>query len=196
MPTVTDRLHGGHVRLEPLLQLLNNQLPMRIEATAPNIALLVDALCHLTRFPDVAHHVREDRIVESLLAKDAFSISFGREIKVQHGTLSSQGYELIQDLASASRDANMSRELVELHLLLYAERLRRNMALEELTLFPAAARHLEDHDWREIELYKLRREPDSGPLIDGHMHGHFAQLHRVIAVEADCRCGNEPGGAR
>jgi len=37
----------------------------------------------LTCFPDLAHHVIEDRMVEKLLAKRALSVEFGQEIESQ-----------------------------------------------------------------------------------------------------------------
>ena len=45
----------------------------------------------------------------------------------------------------------MSWLLLETNLRLYAERLRHNMAVEELALFPAAQRYLDTADWRAIE---------------------------------------------
>ena len=41
----------------------------------------------------------------------------------------------------------MSRELVADNICLYVERLRHNMAFEELVLFPSADRHLDGQDW-------------------------------------------------
>lgn len=52
----------------------------------------------------------------------------------------SQGHELLRGLEAAAREENMSQESVEIRAPLYAERLRHNMTIEKLTLFPAAVR--------------------------------------------------------
>ncbi|MGY6258050.1 hemerythrin domain-containing protein [Paraburkholderia caledonica] len=182
MPTVIERLQAEHARLAQLVQLLDGQPSLSPDPGAPNIGLLVDALYYLTRFPDVSHHAIENRIVERLLGKNALPTAFGHEIEAQHATLISQGHELLQDLEAAVREENVSQELVEIHVRLYAERLRHNMTVEELTLFPAAVRHLNDDDWHAIGLLDVRGQPD--PLFGGPVDERFAQLHRVITAEA------------
>ncbi|MEO6974184.1 MAG: hemerythrin domain-containing protein, partial [Rhodoferax sp.] len=61
-----------------------------------------------------------------------------------------------------------------------------NMAVEELALFPAAVRELDDEDWHMIEHMTPAGEPD--PLFDASVEMGFAELRRAIALEADCRC--------
>ena len=185
MPTVIERLQAEHGRLGRLVQLLNDERSLRSDPGAPHIALLVDTLYYLTRFPDVTHHAIEDRITEKLRGKNALPDGIAREIKAQHATLISQGHELLQDLEAAAREENMSQELVEIRVRLYAERLRHNMVIEELTLFPAAARHLDDDDWHAIELAEAGGQPD--PLFGGPVDERFEQLHRVITAEQAAR---------
>ena len=130
MSNVIERLITEHSRLTRVVRLLNDQSNLRTDATAPNIGLLVDALCYLTRFPDVTHHVLEDRMVERLLAKKALPVEFGHEIEAQHTKLIRDGLDLLRDLEAATRGENMSQELVDIRVRLYAERLRHNMAIE------------------------------------------------------------------
>lgn len=151
MPTVIERLQPEHGRLGRLVPLFNGERSLRTDPGAPNIALLVDALYYLTRFPDVAHYAIEDCMMEKLRGKNALSGEIVREIEAQHVTLISQGHELLQDLKAAAREQNMSEELVEIHVRLDVER-RHNMTVEELTLFPGAVRYLDDDDWHAIEI--------------------------------------------
>jgi hemerythrin-like domain-containing protein len=182
MSTLIAKLHTEHVRLAGLVRLLNHQSCLRTDASAPNIALLVDALCYLTRFPDVSHHVIEDRMVDVLLAKKALSAEVGQEIESQHATLIRDGRDLLRDLESAVREENMSQELVDIRIRLYAERLRHNMVVEELTLFPAAEKSLSEADWRTVEGASSQARPD--PLFDNEPDERFAELFRVITAEA------------
>jgi len=182
MSNVIEKLYTEHLRLTQVVRLLNDESNLRTDATAPNIALLVDVLCYLTRFPDVTHHILEDRMVERLLAKRALTVEFGHEIEAQHTTLIRDGRDLLRDLEAATRGENMSQELVDIRIRLYAERLRHNMAIEELTLFPAARKSLDKADWHAIEDLGLHAQSD--PLFDGEVDEQFAQLYRAINEEA------------
>ncbi|WP_199544251.1 hemerythrin domain-containing protein [Paraburkholderia kururiensis] len=186
MASIVDRLIAEHRRLDRLVDLLDSRSISTESAAESNAALLVDALYYLTRFPDVDHHALEDRIIERLIGKQALGVELGSELSNQHATLARLGHELIQDLESMLRDENMSRALLQSHVRLYAERLRHNMALEELTLFPVAVRHLDDADWSLIEQTVPGQSVD--PLFQEPVQERFAQLHRIIATEAACGC--------
>lgn len=186
MSQIIDRLHAEHQNLERLVRLLDRQPSLLASAVAPNIALLVDTLYYLTRFPDVTHHPLEDRIVERLLDRGVLSAELAQEIEAQHATLARQGLDLLRDLESALRQETMSPELLEANIRLYAERLRHNMAVEELMLFPTAVRQLDHEDWRAIEHSVAHLEPD--PLFQTPVEERFAQLRQAIALEAGCGC--------
>ncbi|MBO7752375.1 hemerythrin domain-containing protein [Burkholderia pseudomallei] len=186
MASIVDKLIADHQGLERLVRLLDSRSISVERAAEPNAALLVDALYYLTRFPDVDHHALEDRIIERLIARKALAPELGSELSIQHATLAHLGHELIQDLESMVRNENMSCDLLQVHIRLYAERLRHNMAIEELTLFPAARRHLDDEDWSLIEKAAPCRSVD--PLFQTPVHERFAELRRVIAAEAACGC--------
>jgi hypothetical protein len=47
MSAVIAKPHSEHVRLARLLRVLNRQSCLRADASAPNIALLVDTLCRV-----------------------------------------------------------------------------------------------------------------------------------------------------
>jgi hemerythrin-like domain-containing protein len=187
MASIIDNLQVEHGRFERLVKLLERQSLFEDGAVSANIALLVDALYYLTRYPDVNHHALEDRIIGKLIQKKAMSAELGDEMTAQHAILARQGHELIQDIEAMIRGENMSSELLERHVRLYAERLRHNMAIEELTLFPIATRHLDDDDWSAISQAAPRQSAD--PLFQTPVHERFMQLHRVIAAEAECGCG-------
>lgn len=186
MHRIIDRLRFEHRNLERLARLLDRQPSLLAIADAPNIGLLVDMLYYLTRFPDVTHHPLEDRIVERLRDRDALPAGLAEEIEAQHVTLARQGLDLLRDLEGALRQETVSPELVEANIRLYSERLRPNMAIEELALFPAAVCQLDDEDWRAIEHSTPPREPD--PLFETLVETRFAELRQAIALEAGCGC--------
>lgn len=186
MASIIDNLTVEHRRLEQLVRLLERRSMLRDAQATANTALLVDTLYYLTRFPDVNHHALEDRIIGKLREKGVLTDELGSELSAQHATLALQGQELIQNLESMMRNENMSRELLEFGVRLYAERLRHNMAVEELTMFPIATHHLDSDDWSSILQSHPQRSAD--PLFQSPVHERFVQLHRVIAAEADCGC--------
>jgi hemerythrin-like domain-containing protein len=186
VPRIIDRLRSEHLNLDRLVRLLDRQPSLLASTATPNIGLLVDVLFYLTRFPDVTHHPLEDRIVERLRDRNALSEEFAEEIEAQHVTLARQGSDLLRDLESSLREETMSPELVEPNILLYAERLRHNMKVEELVLFPTAVRQLDDEDWYAIE--RSVNLIGSDPLFQTPVESRFNQLHQVIALEACCDC--------
>ncbi len=187
MRRLVDRLIDEHRDLSRLVALLERQPSLDADALAPNIGLVVDALFYLTRFPDVTHHPLEDRITERLLARNALDADIGQEIEAQHVRIAREGAALLRDLEGALREESMSPTLVAANTRLYAERLRHNMVFEELTLFPAAMRHLDEDDWLAIEP-ALRDIPPDPLFRADQVESRFAQLHRAIVLEAGCGC--------
>lgn len=183
MTGVIERLLGEHRNLDGLVRLLDRQPSLMADPGAANISLLVDAVFYLTRFPDVSHHALEDRIAERLRTIGALDDEYVDEIELQHARLARQGRDLLQDLESAARNETMSRELLAANVRLYGERLRNNMAVEELTLFPAALRSLVEADWQAIGPLSANPPPD--PLFRTPVEARFEQLQHEIAREAD-----------
>lgn len=182
MHAFIDTLLGEHRDLHRLVDLLGRQPSLPDDPAAPNVGLLVDALYYLTRFPDVTHHAVEDRIAERLLARGALDPGLCAEIETQHARLAQLGLDLMRDLEGAMRRESMPTELVSSNIRLYAERLRHNMAFEELVLFPPASRLLDERDWEAIAPSAQRVEPD--PLFHSTVHERFAELRRAIEVES------------
>lgn len=199
MQSVVARLLAEHENLGGLVRLLDRQPALMADPDAPNVGLLVDALYYLTRFPDVTHHALEDRIGERLCHKGALEATVAAELGAQHAALARQGHDLLRDLESAARGETMSRELLQANIRLYAERLRHNMAVEELALFPAARLRLDEADWQAIaddfargpagqgvgaRGIELLRHGLSDPLFGTPAEARFAQLRQAIELQA------------
>ncbi|MFA7503288.1 MAG: hemerythrin domain-containing protein [Burkholderiaceae bacterium] len=186
MNPLIDRLLAEHRNLFRLVEWLGQNRALRAEPFAPDISLMVDALVYLTRFPDVTHHPIEDRIAECLLARNALDPEHVRELEEQHAQLTRDGLVLLSDLEGAVREESMAPDLAVASARLYAERLRHNMVFEELTLFPAAQRHLDAEDWRAIVPTADTTPPD--PLFREDVEKRFVQLHQAIIAQAGCGC--------
>lgn len=185
MAHTLERLHADHANLGRLVRLLDGRASVPEQPAFGDIGVLADTLYYLTHFPDVSHHPVEDRIVEQLRQYRVLPSGFADEIEAQHATLAGQGDALMRDLESVARGETLSWEIIAPNLRLYAERLRHNMAVEELILFPMARRILQDADWRHIDA-AVGTVRD--PLFPGPVEDRFRQLHEAIAVEAQCGC--------
>ena len=97
----------------------------------------------------------------------------------------------MRDLESAAREESTSWPAVAGNARLYAERLRHNMAVEELALFPVAEEVLGDAEWNAIAT-ALPRQMPADPLFVSQTEQRFADLRRVIATEAGCDCFQNP----
>lgn len=186
MKEVISRLIDEHRNLEKLVDLLDRFPATRNHPRLDEISLLVDVFSYLTGFPDVRHHPVEDRIVASLLAREALPADIGDEIARQHQVLARQGADLMRDLESAARAETTSWPAAADSARLYAERLRHNMAVEELALFPVAERILGDAELDRIATWAGHTPAD--PLFASQTEKRFADLRRVIAADAGCDC--------
>lgn len=198
MNEVISRLLLEHRNLGRLVGLLDRFPANRKHPTLDEITLLADAFSYLTSFPDLRHHPVEDRIVASLRASNALLADIGDEIDRQHQVLARQGADLMRDLESAAREETTSWPAVAANARLYAERLRHNMAVEELALFPMAEEVPGDADWNAI-VTASPRPALADPLFVSQTEERFADLRRVIAAEAGCECFQNPeveGGSR
>ena len=181
MHAILESLLAQHRELARLIDLLERQPSLEPDPQAPHVGLLVDVLEYLTNFPDVTHHPVEDRIAERLLAVNALQPDLCRELEAQHAQLAQQGAALLRDMEGAMRKESMSLELAALNSRLYAERLRHNIAFEELVLFPQAARSLSD---AELQAIGDGFHGPADPLFSGTVDRRFAQLRAAISVEA------------
>jgi len=186
MHNTLQTLLAGHNNLRRLVALLERQPVMLADPDDSHAGLLVDALTYLTQYPDTGHHLMEDHMAQRLLACNALDHAQCAEIEAQHATLARQGRALLDGLEGALRKDTASGEWVSMNTRLYAERLRHNMAVEELVLFPAAQRTFTDADWQAIEAANLREAPD--PLFHTHVQAQFKELHHAIAMDAGCDC--------
>ena len=193
MHAVIDTLLAQHRDLGRLIGLLERQPSLEPDPVAPHVGLLVDVLVYLTHYPDVTHHPLEDRIAERLSALGALEAVLVAELEGQHERLARQGEALLRDMEGAMRQESASLELAALSSRLYAERLRLNIAFEELVLFPLAARTLPDS---ELEEMAAAFEMPDDPLFSSTVEERFAELHRVIVAQADCECAPAPSPAQ
>ena len=191
MPEEIETLRSDHSNLERLVRLLDGRILDSANPAVADVELVVDALDYLTHFPDVSHHPLEDRIVDQLRNKEALPFGFATDLEAQHATIARQGTDLMRDLESVVRGEDLAWNLETLrwdriapNVRLYAERLRHNMAVEELILFPTARRHLDADDWRAIREATPKRAQD--PLFHAQVDERFRQLHRAIIDAAHC----------
>ena len=182
MHPLLDSLLAQHGDMARLIGLLERQPSLEPDPDAPHVGLLVDVMVYLTHFPDVSHHPLEDRIAERLLARRALDGDLCRELEAQHARLAQQGPDLLRDMEGAMRKETVPLELVALNSRLYAERLRHNIAFEELVLFPQADRSLDAKDWEAIA---ASYAPASDPLFSGEVDQRFERLRQAIAAQAD-----------
>jgi hemerythrin-like domain-containing protein len=185
MHVLLDTLLEQHRDLARLIALLDRLPSLEPDPGASHVGLLVDVLVYLTHYPDVSHHPLEDRIAARLQARGALEADLSAELETQHARLAQQGQALLRDMEGAMRRESVSLELAASSCRLYAERLRHNIAFEELVLFPRAASALDAADWRVIaDGYA----PQPDPLFSSDADQRFAELRSVIASEADCDC--------
>ena len=191
MWSVLERLQSEHGNLSRLANLLEERARRVLPPQRNDLELMVDTMYYLTNFPDVYLHPMEDQIVQHLRDVDGIPADFADDLASQHATLAEQGQDLLRDLESVAREETLSWINIAPNLRLYAERLRHNMVVEELILFPAAACKLGVDERFSIETTHNTAAKED-PLFGASVEERFRELRRVIAAEAGCGCDNPP----
>ena len=182
------RLRREHGNVELLLLVLESQLARIHRGDDVDEGLVLEIFRYLTGYVDVFHHGREDAAIEMLAERVAVVRAAMPVLTAQHDEIRSRGAALRDRLERAVVDEPVSRpELVRAGFS-YARSLRKNMALEEAIVFPAAADVMSPAEWAAIDA-KLGVPGD--PLFGGQRDDRFRRLFEELTTRAGCACAFE-----
>lgn len=185
MHAILVSLLNQHQQLSTLVRLLVGQPSLEPDPCAPNAGLLLDVATYLTGYPGVSHHQLEDVIAGRLRARGLVDADIGVELEMQHVRLARHGADLLRDMEGTMRRESASMELVASNTRLYAERLRHNIAFEELVLFPSASKYFHEEDWQAVT---AAVQSGADLAFWPEVERRFEGLRRAIVEEASCGC--------
>lgn len=186
MSDIIDLWRQDHVNFARLLDLLEAQIGLFHEGRTPNYELMRDVIYYMTHYPDLFHHPKEDLVYDKIGRIDAGARPAVDELMRQHGVLRESGAKLLENLDAVIAGAMLARTSVEAPGQTYIAYFRRHMRREESEIFPLAAKLLSDEDWSVID---AAAPLPMDPLFGESVHQRYRALHRHIAGEAGCACG-------
>lgn len=161
-----------HENLSQLLDLIDEQRKIANAGGELDRGLLGTVAEYFGGYPDKCHHPVEDLVFQRLQMRNPDAIPDPDKLTDEHEQIERLTAELAESIA-ASRDGPGLADVLER----FTNDYRTHMAMEEEHFFPAAAEHLSEQDWDDID-FSLFDSPD--PLFDHAAHERFHDLRERI----------------
>lgn len=183
MSNTIDTWRRDHANFSRLLNLLERQVQLFLEAEAPNYDLMLDILYYMTHYPDLFHHPKEDLVTARARELEPGVGGAVDELMRQHVVLRESGAELLEQLQGIMDGVMLKRESVAAPATTYIAYFRSHMEKEEAEIFPLVQALLSEEDWAVIDKVAPSRED---PLFgSGSIEQRYAGLHQQIVREAN-----------
>ena len=151
MTRMIELLHGEHRDVEQLLNVLEDELKVFDRRERPDYEVIQAIISYFQDYPDCCHHPKEDMIFDKLKARNPPAAKRIGDVEAEHR----QETERLDRVARVVRNVLLDREIARQTfsdvMRDFIDHQRVHMAMEERTLFPAAANALRPEDWQEIE---------------------------------------------
>ena len=152
MTRMIELLRDEHRDIERLLKVLEDELKVFDRRERPDYEVVQAIIGYFQDYPDCCHHPKEDMIFDRLKARDPLAAKRIGDVEAEHR----QETERLDRVAKVVRNVLLDREILRETfgkvMRDFIDHQRRHMAMEERTLFPAAANTLRPEDWQEIDL--------------------------------------------
>jgi hemerythrin-like domain-containing protein len=181
MTLLIEELRREHRTIAALLDSLEAQLAVLVDAGEPDYDALAALAEYFTDYPELVHHPKEDLIWRALKARDAAAAAPVGDLENEHRYLKDLTAAFAAAIDALCHDAEVRREAVRQVIRRFVDAERRHMTKEEQAFFPAAARTLKPEDWASVAA-RARAKPD--PLAADAADQRFAALRRIIAEAA------------
>lgn len=151
MTRMIELLHGEHRDVEKLLNVLEDELKVFDRRERPDYEVIQAIISYFQDYPDCCHHPKEDMIFDKLKARNPPAAKRIGDVEAEHR----QETERLDRVARVVRNVLLDREIARQTfsdvMRDFIDHQRVHMAMEERTLFPAAANALRPEDWQEID---------------------------------------------
>jgi hemerythrin-like domain-containing protein len=151
MTRMLELLRDDHRDIDQLLSVLEDELKVFEHRVRPDYEIIQAIIDYFQDYPDCCHHPKEDMIFERLKALNPLAAKRVGDVEAEHR----QETERLDRVAKVVRNVLMDREVLRQTfsevMRDFIEHQRKHMAMEERSLFPAAASALRPEDWQEIE---------------------------------------------
>ena len=183
MASVIQDLHQDHRNIHELLGLLARELDAVDDVSGGDFELMRDIMIYMTRYPDQAHHPKENLMFERMRERGVGSDTERTIEKLlrEHVALAEKGNVFRDMLIGVVDGALVERDTLVATGRDYAEFLSYHAHLEDETVFVEAVEMLDDEDWSAIgRVFEARSDPVFGPVVQEE----FRVLYEFIRSSA------------
>jgi hemerythrin-like domain-containing protein len=145
-----ELLRDEHRDIEQLLKVLEDELKVFDCRERPDYEIIQAIIDYFQDYPDCCHHPKEDMIFERLKARDPLAARRIGDAEAEHRQETERLDRVAEVVRNVLLDRDILRETFSKVMRDFIDHQRGHMAMEERSLFPAAASALRPQDWQEI----------------------------------------------
>jgi hemerythrin-like domain-containing protein len=180
-----DELVREHRHVETLLVMLDSYFAAMKLGDDVDDPLLLDTMSYLTGFHGF-HHAKEELAIEAALGRSPAIRHICGELGAQHRRIREAGALLHDELQGALLDEPISRRALADDGFAYSAAIRRNMALEEETVFPVLSDALDADACASIRARLPRRDAFFGDAAGERYERLFHELTSRFGCDEPC----------
>ena len=151
MTRMIELLRDEHGDIEQLLKVLEDELKVFNRRERPDYEIIRAVIDYFQDYPDCCHHPKEDMIFERLKARDPLAAKRIGDAEAEHRQETERLDRVAKVVRNVLLDRDILRETFSKVMRDFIDHQRGHMAMEERSLFPAAASALRPQDWQEID---------------------------------------------
>jgi len=151
MARMIELLRDEHGDIEQLLKVLEDELKVFNRRERPDYEIIRAVIDYFQDYPDCCHHPKEDMIFERLKARDPLAAKRIGDAEAEHRQETERLDRVAEVVRNVLLDRDILRETFSKVMRDFIDHQRGHMAMEERSLFPAAASALRPQDWQEID---------------------------------------------
>ena len=151
MTRMIELLRDEHRDIERLFKVLEDELKVFDRCERPDYEIIRAVIDYFQDYPDCCHHPKEDMIFDRLKARDPLAAKRIGDVEAEHRQETERLDRVAKVVRNVLLDREILRETFSTVMRDFIDHQRLHMAMEERTLFPAAANALRLEDWQEID---------------------------------------------
>ncbi len=151
MTRMIELLRGEHRDIERLLIVLEDEVGVFDRRERPDYDVIEAIISYFQDYPDCCHHPKEDMIFGKLKARDPSAAKSVGDVEAEHRQETDRLDRVARVVRNVLLDREVARQTLSDVMRDFIDHQRIHMAMEERTLFPAAASTLRPEDWQDID---------------------------------------------
>src|SRR5215471_728855 len=151
MTMIIELLRDEHRDIEQLLKVLEHELKVFDRRERPDYEVIQAIIDYFRDYPDCCHHPKEDMIFDKLKARNPPAAKRIGDVEAEHRQETERLDRVAKVVRNVLLDREILRETFSTVMRDFIDHQRVHMAMEERSMFPAAANALRPQDWQEID---------------------------------------------